>query len=107
MNGLTRCEVDCKHNTVIVSVNLHALRDERFEVHLDTRRGRIPKHLVAEVFENEVSAKVAVQTGEHVQVEGRRSSCSIIVSIQQHRYGLVFARNQVSTQQQRITRQEL
>ena len=78
--------------------NVDALSGKRFEVHLDAGLGRIPEHLVPELLQVKIGAKVAIQPSENIQVEGGGGSGSIIVGGQQHRLGLVPARFQVGAQ---------
>ena len=86
---------------------MDTLSGKRFEVHLDAGLRGIPEHLVTEFLHVKIGAKVAVQPGENIQIEGGGSSCGIIVSGQQGSFGLVLTRYKVGAQQQRIAWQQL
>jgi len=66
-----------------------ALCGKGFEVHLDAGLGGIPASTVAEVFDVEVCAEVAVEAGEDVEVEGSGGSSCVVVGGEQRGNGLI------------------
>ena len=107
MNGFAGSEVDRESSPGIGGGNLYSLRNQRLKVHLNAGRGSFPEHLVAEVLDVEVGAEVAIQAGEHVQIECGGGSCGIVIGGQQRRFGLVRTGAKVRAQQQRVARQKL
>src|SRR5258708_33428701 len=63
VDGLAGGEVEGKVRSTTVCGDVDALRDERFEVHLDAGFGGVPDDLVAEGGGVEVGAEVAVEAG--------------------------------------------
>ena len=65
-----------------------ALGEKRFEVHLDARAGVVPERAVGELVGLEVGAELAVESGEHVAVEGCGDAFLVVVGGEQGGGGL-------------------
>src|SRR5438093_10639104 len=62
-----------------VRADVHRLPGERYQVHLDAARSGVVEGIVREAPQVEVSAELAIDAPEQVQVEGRGDALRVVV----------------------------
>src|SRR5437870_8850888 len=62
-----------------VRADVHRLPGERYQVHLDAARSGVVEGIVREAPQVEVSAQLAIDAPEQVQVEGRGDALRVVV----------------------------
>ena len=92
MDGFAEGEVEGEGWAGSVGGDVDALGDEGFEVHLDAGLDGVPEDLVAEGISVEVGAKVAVEAGEDVEVEGGGGAGGVVVGGEEGSFGFVRVR---------------